>query len=296
MRVYAIIFLAFLALCCKHAAPQKNYLKTDTITKKADTIFKSKFLDEDWEEKGNRLRDTNYQYLNRILDKVLLTAEQHIGNNLFKGTVDTNIYHFKNMFATFQYGNIFSSDRKHLLVKRFINEYGGYEISLFTDIYILANNRFKKLVADTADIGYTEDTLMDINLDGFKDFMVSQYSGAGCCPRDDKTAFLYNSKTGDFETVGFFNPEFDNKNRLIYEMDYGSPGLVSIDKSKWSGLSKVKIESIAPTHFQDMIDSFVKPYCFTKTIYPGEKAKIIKDVPSEYKKLKNYEYFIQYQN
>ena len=203
MKVYVIIFLVFIALSCKHSVTKNDYLQTDTAAKKADTILKSKFLDEDWEEKGNRLRDTNYQYLNRILDKVLLTAEQHKGDNLFYGTVDTNVYHFKNMFATFQYGNIFSSDRKHLLVKRFINEYGGYQTSLFTDIYILKNNRFKKVVADTADIGYTEDTLMDINLDGFKDYMVSQYSGAGCCPRDDRIAFLYNSKTGDLKLLAF---------------------------------------------------------------------------------------------
>ena len=296
MKVYTTIFLIFLALSCKHSATRKDYLETDSITKKADTTFKNKFIDEDWEEKGNRLRDTNYQYLNRLLNKVLITMGQHKSDKFFNGIVDTSFYHFKNMYATFQFGNIFAKDKKHLLVRRFIDEYGLYETSLFSDIYLLKNNRFIKLIADTADIGYSEDTLQDINVDGYKDYIVSQYSHTGCCPRDDRIAFLYNNKNGNFETVGFFNPEFDNENNLIYEMDYGSPGLVSIDKSRWNGLSKVKIESIAPTHFEGMIDSFVKPYSFTKTIYPSEKVKIIKGVPSEYKKLQNYEYFIQYQN
>lgn len=296
MRVYAIIFLAFFTLCCKHPVTEKNTLQSDTIAQAVDTIDKYNSRDKDWEEKGNRLRDTNYQYLNRILDSVLLTVKQHMNSNLFNGTVDTNAYHFKNMFAVFQYGNIFSSDYKHLVVKRFICEYNDYQTSLFTDIYIRKNNRFIKLVADSADIGYTGDTLMDINLDGFKDYIVSQYSGVGCCPRDDRIAFLYDNKSGDFETVGFFNPEFDNKNGLIYEMDYGSPGLVSIDKSKWKGLLKVKIESISPTHFQGMMDSFVKPYSFTKIIYPSERVEIIKNIPDEYRKLQNYEYFIGYQN
>lgn len=153
-----------------------------------------------------------------------------------------------------------------------------------------------KFISDTADIGYSEDTLQDINLDGYKDFIISQYSVAGCCPRDDRNAYLYNSKNGEFTFVNFFNPNFDDKKKLIYEMDYGHPGEVSIEKSEWKGLSKVKLESISPKHFQDRIDSFCKPYTYIKTIYPTEKQILIKEVPAEYKKLKNFEYFISYQD
>jgi hypothetical protein len=252
-------------------------------------------LDEDAQARGDRIRDTNYQYLNRLLNQVLQTMEQHKQDMVFNGHIDTSVYHFKNMYATFHFGNIFSTDKKHLVVKRFIKEYDGFRGSLFADIYMLKNNGFKKVVADTANIGYYEDTLIDINLDGFKDFMVSQYSTAGCCPRDDKIAYLYNVTNGAFVPIGLFNSEFDNTNKLIYETDYGHPGEIIIEKSKWKGLSKVKIESICPTHFEDRIDSFVKPYTFTKTIYPSEKQLIIKEVPDEYKKLDILEYFLSYQ-
>ncbi|RZL12274.1 MAG: hypothetical protein EOO89_19830 [Pedobacter sp.] len=279
-----------------HAATKENYASTDSLTLKADSSFPQQALAEDWEEKGKRLRDTNYQYLNRLLGQILHIAASHKTDNFYNGTIDTSVFHYKNMNAVFQLGHIFSKDRKHLLVKRFIDEYDNVQTTLFSDIYLLKNNRFEKLVSDTAGIGYTQDTLQDINLDGYTDFIVSQYSGAGCCPRDDRVAYLYNHKNGKFETVGFFNPEFDNTNKVIYEMGYGSPGWVSIDKSKWKGLSKIAIESISPTHFHDRIDSFVKPYTYTKTIYPGEKLIILKELPKEYKMLQNFEYFTGYQD
>jgi hypothetical protein len=296
MRNYFFIFIILLFANCNNSATQETILKSDTLKINADTSIQKRGTIEDWEEKGNKLRDTNYKYLDKLLTKVLKIAESHKTDKLYLGIIDTSFYHFKNMNATFQVGNIFSSDKKHLLVRRFINEYEGYETSLFSEIYILKGNHFEKLVSDTADIGYSQDTLKDINLDGYKDYVISQYSGAGCCPRDDRIAYLYDNKNGAFEPVAFFNPDFDNKNKIIYEMDYGHPGEVSIEKYIWRGLTKIKIESIRPTHFQNRIDSIEKPYTFTKTIYPSEKIVIIKEVPLEYKKTKNFEYFISYQD
>lgn len=289
MKLYFVILIVFGVWSCKRTTTKNS------IAPITDTPTQHTRIDEDWQARGDRLRDTNYQYLNRILGQVLQTMEQHKQDDLFNGRIDTSVYHFKNMEAIFDFGYLFSTDKKHLIVRRFINEYEGFEVSLFTDIYVLKNNRFKKVVADTANIGYHEDTLIDINLDGFKDFMVSQYSTAGCCPRDDKTAYLYDDKSGGFEATTLFNATFDNENKLIYEMDYGHPGEVSIEKSKWKGLSKVKIESIEPTHFENRIDSFIKPFTFTKTIYPSEKQFIIKDIPNEYKKLDIIDYFLSYQ-
>jgi hypothetical protein len=226
---------------------------------------------------------------------VLQDASQHKTDSSYTGKTDTIVYQHENIYATFEFGAIFSNDRKHLLVKRFTNENEGFETSLFSDIYILKENRFVKLVSDTANIGYTGDVLKDMNVDGFKDFVVSQYSGTGCCPRDKRTAYVYNRLDGGFERVELFNPEFDNKNKLVYEMEYGYPGYVSLSKSEWNGVSKVTLESISPIHFENRMDSFVKPYSYTKTIYPSERIIVLKAVPEEYKKLKHYQYFISYQ-
>lgn len=297
MKYVHFPLLVFLWLSCTDSATTKHESSTDRLVKTADSSSQKRIVDlEDWEGKGKKRRDTNYQYLDRILVNVLQAASQHKTDSFFNGRIDTSAYQFKNMYATFQFGSIFSKDQRHLLIKRFINEYDGlFGASLLSDIYILKKNRFVKLVSDTANIAYTGDTLNDINFDSFKDFVVSQYSGAGCCPRDLRIAYLYNHKTGGFEPEVLFNPEFDNKHKLIYEMDYGHPGFVSLSKSKWHGLSKVMVESISPMHFENRMDSFVRPYSYTKTIYPVEKTFVLKAVPEEYKKLTHYEYFISYQ-
>jgi hypothetical protein len=250
---------------------------------------------KDWEEKGNKLRATNYTYLDKLLDTILQRVSLHINDPSYSGQIDSSEFHFKNIFCLFEFGNIFSKNRKHLLVKRFINEYDGSEMSLFSDIYILSNNTFIKLFADTANTGYREESLTDVNLDGFKDYIISSYSGTGCCPRDERIAYLYDNKRGDFKKVDFFNPEFDNAQHIVYESEYGYQGEVSIDKYKWDGLSKVEVESIYPNRVRNTMFSFIKPYSFTRIKYPGGRKQIIKNVPAEYKKLDIYEYFISYQ-
>lgn len=295
MKFYFSTLIVLLSLSCNTEASKDSPSQADTEITKTDTLLKQNITTEDLEEEQRKLADSNSYYLNLILDKVLQTSKKYKNRNLYSGSIDTSVYHFRNVHATFLVGNVFSKDRKHLLVKRFINEYGGFGTSLFFDIYTLKENQFKKLISDTANIGYTQDTLEDINADGFKDFIVSQYSGVGCCPRDDRMAYLYNNKNGSFEAVNLFNPEFDYKHNTVYEMDYGYPGEVSIEKSVWKGLTKILVESLSPNHFENRMDSFVKPYSYIKTVYTGEKTIILKDVPNEYKKLNNFEYFISYQ-
>lgn len=295
MKFHFLYFIALFGFACNQSGKSKDP-SSDTIRiKKSDTLARAYKPVQDWREDIDRLRDTNNKYLNLILDKVLTTVKLHINDSFYSGTIDTTVYHYENVYATFQFGKIFSSNRKHLLIKRFAKESEAFGTSLFASIYILNNKRFVKLISDTADIGFTEDTLIDVNRDGSKDYTISQYSGAGCCPRENMIAFLYDNANGSFKTVGFFNAEFDDKNKFVYEMDYGHPGEVSISKSWWEGLSKVKVELLSPNYFKDRPDSFVKPYSYVKTIYPSNKEIILKAIPDEYKSLQNLEYFLLYQ-
>ncbi|MBO9563628.1 MAG: hypothetical protein J7621_12680 [Niastella sp.] len=148
---------------------------------------------------------------------------------------------------------------------------------------------------DTLLRDYAGDELRDVNWDGHIDYVASSYSGAGCCPRDEKVAYLYNEQTGDFYPAFFFNPEFNDAEKVVYNTNYASPGQLVIDKSRWEGLDLVLVESIYPTLVANSLDVVAKPYTFTRITYPDKKEQIIKDVPEEYKKLKIYEYFISYQ-
>ena len=150
------------------------------------------------------------------------------------------------------------------------------------------------MATDTSDNGYYADTLMDVNNDGYKDYIISSYGHAGCCPRNSDNAYIYNSKDGHFEFVDFFNREVGNSKNMFFETDYGQAGLISLYKYKWAGMKKVLLETIEPTHAGDSMFSFVRPYTYT-IIYPSGKKQVFKQAPDEYKKLKIFEYFISYQ-
>ena len=189
----------------------------------------------------------------------------------------------------------FFNDRRHLIVKRMLTIGNVAEPVLFSDIYILKVAGFKKLLSDTAAYGYTSDSLSDINGDGYKDYMVSSYSGVGCCPRDARSLYLYNSHNGNFDAETLFNPDFDFKNRVIYQMEYGYPGELSIDKYKWVGNKLVQAESIFPEHAAET-GNFPKPYRYRKITYPGEKEELLTEVPQEYKNTNMFWYFTMYRD
>jgi hypothetical protein len=251
---------------------------------------------EEWQAELDSATKADNFKLKKLLQLVLQKANTKKNDKQFSNNLIEKNITYKGFSASYIFGNIFAKDKQHLLVKRFT---GGskFGTSLYSDIFLVENNMFKNVVKDTADIGYCGDTLIDVNADKNLDFVVSQYSGAGCCPRDARVAYLYNSSNGKFEVVNFFNPEFDDKNKLVYQYGYGHPGEVPMDKYKWVGYKLVQVESIYPDYAEGRRDSFVKPYRYIKTSFPSEKTKTIKEVPKEYKKLDMYkQYFIEYQD
>jgi len=196
------------------------------------------------------------------------------------------------IFATWKLGHLFDSKRTHLLIKWFRGNYPKGYLS-YLDIFIVKAKHFQKIVRDSADLNCIGDTLMDVNGDGYKDFIISYYSGVGCCPRDARTGYLYRADKGDFVTESFFNPTFLPEKRLVYQSDYGQPGFIALDKYEWEGLKLVRKESVFPTKDTNAYQ-VAKDYTFTLVKYPGKRSEIIKDVPEEYKRLELYEYFMSY--
>jgi len=226
---------------------------------KQDSVVVKKLTDSnaEWEKNIRKKETADSLLLDSLLKTVIETARLNKNKPSFQGQTDSG----RNAYSTWQAGNLFSSNRKHLLVKRFIVA-TGMGPDLYTDIYTWTNDKFSKVISDTANVGYAEDTLLDVNGDGFKDYMVSSYSGTGCCPRDSRVAYLYDDRSGDFRTVGFFNPEFIFSEKIVYESGYGHPGEISIERYKWKGFEKVKTASVSPT-LLNRPGQLVKPYTFT---------------------------------
>ena len=231
--------------------------------------------------------------LDSLLTEVMKYVERNKGEKYFQGQIDSPFSENRNVYVTFEYGNLFEKSRKHLFIRRYTQS--GIPNELFTDIFLLERDRLVKLVTDTSSYGFYLDSMYDVNGDQYKDFIVHSYSGAGCCPRNDLYGYLYNPVDGRFDVVDMFNPEFDYTNKIVYEMSYGHPGDVQLEKYKWVGLEKKLIETISPTLKDKRMQSFAKPYTYTRVSYPSEKVTILNEMPKEYLKLKNFEYFISYQ-
>jgi len=290
MIKYFIIVLIFFSGCKR--APN-NTTNKSTVESSVNPLKTAKAIMEGKQIVNDKADSI---HLETLLIKCLKIADLNKDNESFRGQIDSAEidYDKRACYATYQYGTLFSGERKHLLIKRFI--INGFETEMYSDIFLFADNNFKKTVADTsAGIGYYNDTIADVNNDGYKDFIIRSYSNSGCCPRDLWNGYLYNHERNKFNFIEFFNPEFNPARNEVFESDYGHPGAIKIYKYKWAGLIKKKVEEIYPPG-ADGINQPPKPYSFTKVVYPGEKKQIIKNAPEEYKKLKIYEYFISYQN
>ena len=274
----------------------KNSDQTKEFPKKDTTISVNTLIDFDSiEVRRQRLLDTNYSFLNKLLDTSLDLAYKQGFEKPFILTLDTNVFRFKNMYATISFGHLFSDERQHLIIKRFISEYNDYQTSLYSDIFLLDKDSYRKVAADTSDNGYDEDYFEDVNHDGYKDYIVQSYSGAGCCPRNLEMGYVYNPQNGHFKIIDFFNRETDSLSTNFFETSYGLGNFINLYKYKWQGLKKVLLEEIYVTPTKEGAMN-PHPKSYTRVLYPSEKKQKIKNLPREYARLEMAEYISPLEN
>ena len=294
MKFCFLIISIIILLSCR--SNPKNSGQTKELPKKDTAISANTFIDFDSiEVRRQRLLDTNYSFLDKLLDSSLNLAYKQGFEKAFTVTLDTSVFKFKNMYATISFGHLFSDDRQHLIIKRFINEYSDYQTSLYSDIFLLDKKSFKKVAADTSDNGYDEDYFEDVNHDGYKDYIVESYSGAGCCPRNLEMGYVYNPQNGHFKNIDFFNRETDSLSTNFFETSYGLGNYINLYKYKWQGLKKVLLEEIYVTPTKEGTMN-PHPTSYTRILYPNEKKQKIKKLPKEYVRLKMAEYISPLEN
>jgi hypothetical protein len=291
---FSFLIIILLIIGCN--SNSKNFQTVKEVPKNDTTIATNNFVDFDsMDARRQLLSDSTNTFLNKLLDSSLRLAYRHGFDIPFTLTLDTSVFRFKNMYATISFGHLFSSDRQHLIIKRFINEYGDYETSLYSDIFLLDKNKFIKVATDTSDNGYGEDYLEDVNHDGYKDYVVQSYSGAGCCPRNLEMGYVYNSQNGHFKTIDFFNRETDTLSNNFFETSYGRDNYINLYKYKWRGLKKVLLEEIYVTPTKEGAMN-PHPTSYTLVSYPSEKKQKIKKLPKEFARLKMAEYISPLEN
>lgn len=285
------VFYSLLLTAC-HSGEVKE--KEDLSSDRREARVHEPVL-SDSEEHAQRRREEIRDSIitGREMDMVMQYANAHPDAADYDRWIDTADTHSPECTARYRFGHIFSPDRKHLLVLRYNGS--SFNTDVYVDLFLQEKGKFRKMIRDTLLYGGYSDTLRDLNGDGYKDLVLSTYSSAGCCPREDETGYIYLPRSGDFNVDGFFNPDYFPEEKLVYEMDYGHPGEVTYSKYHWLGTRRELVETIAPTMEGNNVFRIRKPYTFTRTIYPSQTKYIIREVPPDFKRLGNYEYFISYQ-
>jgi hypothetical protein len=295
MKFCFLIIITILILISCRSKPKDAGLRKE-IPKKDTNISTNNFIDLDSiEVRRQRLLYTNYFFLDKLLDSSLNLAYKQGFEKPFTLTLDTGVFRFKNMHAAISFGHLFSDDRQHLIIKRFISEYRDFETSLYSDIFLLAKKSFKKVAADTSDIGYGEDYFEDVNHDGYKDYIIQSYSGTGCCPRNLEMGYVYIPQNGRFKIIDFFNREPDSLRTDFFETSYGLGNYINLYKYKWQGLKKVLLEEIYVSLTKEGTMN-PHPTSYTRILYPSGKEQKIKKLPKEYARLKMAEYISPLEN
>ena len=287
--------MIFLAISCNRKYKSNTYQEKYCATTDSNISVDNFVSLDTMEVIGQRLRDTNYTFLDKLLDSTLnLIKKQDLGKP-YSGKIDSTVFSYKNMYATISFGHLFAADRQHLIIKRFISEYSDYETSLYSDIFLLDKNTFIKVAADTSDEGYGETYFEDVNHDGYKDYLVYSYSPTGCCPRNLEMGYIYNLQNGYFKRIDFFNRETDSLTTNFFETSYGQDNYINLYKYKWQGLRKILLEEIYVTPTKEgLMNSH--PTSYTRVFYPSKMKQIIRKLPKEYARLKMAEFISPIEN
>lgn len=204
----------------------------------------------------------------------------------FLGNTDTT--HFENNGSSEVYGVVeitsaFNPSRKIARVKRISTKGFTYVdiVDLTTDSILIREKLWW--------VNYAGDSIIDVNKDGFNDYVLKVMASSGCCPREDSWIYLYNPKTKNFEKpIDILNAEYFIDNRELYGMSYGYPKETYLYKIKFNN---IKADTISFLHHH--------PYDSTKYVLSKsnhvdlKKDMVLKSVPKEYKKAEvNYLWFI----
>ncbi len=269
--------------------------QTTNINNIPITTTKNKLIEEKnkSEEEKAIIKYENYRRVDSLRkDKILTDIFNFVKQNI-------ELDNYYNEYKTLTYdscywvkvditmGRLFSDKNKYLLIHRLdIAE-------MLLDLYILKNNKFIPIISVSwCENGYTNDTIKDINGDGFKDFLVNTHSISGCCRGVTSLVYLYLSKNGTFtKKYKFINPTFYPREKIIRGVGYGRPGEVGLYKYKWNGLKVDTVEFIYPDFYDKIF--FIKTK--KKTYYATENDGLkIKSVPKEYHNIKDYDWFTLY--
>lgn len=226
--------------------------------------------------------------LDKVLKEALTISTQNIDKGKFQKEYEAKPDNEYNIKVEISLDNHFTKLYPHLIIRR----HGPNAV--YIDIYTKKGINYEKVLShEQWTMEYMNDTIRDINGDGFNDFVVNWYGSNGCCLKAFSNIYLLrpDKKTfsGNFE---FINPTFSPKEKIIRGVCYGHPGETEMYKYKWFG---EKVDTLEYISYEKSDKGAKTGKVIISTDQPyGDKYKILKianSVPTEYRKIEGYDWF-----
>jgi hypothetical protein len=221
----------------------------------------------------------------KVLNMALDTAKLNINLVNYYKEYERQINERLLVTTNITIGNLFSNINRHLIIRRIV-PWGVY-----INVYMIKNNKFIPLLyREQLGMTYSGDTIIDVNGDRNKDFIVLWSPNSGCCHAEFSNVYLNKGDDSTFsKDYEFINPTFSPNEKIIRGVEYGYPEEVGLYKYKWNGLQVDTIEYIY--HDQRNKSQFIK----TKNSYNNPTTKdgeVFTAVPEEYTNIESYYWFI----
>lgn len=184
-------------------------------------------------------------------------------------------------------GHLFSKWQQHLVVLR----RRGIDIRL--DIFEQKNGQFKGILTGEDDfMVYVNDTILDANGDGAKDFILINHPASGCGFCYVHSVFLYQPAQHTFVPKhDFLNPTFYPTEGVIRGVAYRprTDFEFPLYKFRWNGLKVDSVEYIYHDH--EVNGQFIKVK-HTRNKATKKDSIILKTLPREYRNIEDLDVFI----
>ena len=225
----------------------------------------------------------------QILEKTLVIAKQHIDKENYQTELKTIAKNETDSITiNLKISSFFVKTQRHLIVQT------KTQSTIYEHIFLIKNKTFSPVLAHKElQIEYEKDSIIDVNNDGYKDFLILGYASSGCCLKNFVSVYLFQSDESEFSKIfEFINPTFDPNEKIIRGVSYGQRGETEMYKYKWNKKTIDTIEYISYEKDNDGLNTG-KVIKSNKQNYKTANTKFIKldAIPKEYLLIDGFDWF-----
>jgi hypothetical protein len=278
-QILLLISISFVFSFCNNSDPTSASVSkniADSIKKKTETVQteKGKKWDDYWQEDSIRLNEV----LRGAMDSIAVKGMGERDSARYDVELDSVL-----VGVEIGSGNYFKGPFPYRLIR--LSSPGSVRIH----IYAKSSDTWDQILSHNQwGLEYVNDTIMDVNGDGRKDFVVEWYGTSGCCLKGFSKVYLLRDDMKSFsDQFEFINPTFSPKEHIVRGVNYGHAGYTDMYKYKWTG---ERVDTIEYVSYQ-LDNNLNKTGKVELRDADFRVIRVLPSVPKEYRKIDGYDWF-----